>query len=268
MVDIDEPEWEGGGEWEDEYVEDAKGRLRAFFTERSQEVFYLKQLEVIFEKQFFHWVTARAVSSLLEDEALGTELAPIEGATRARFVFSRKHRYYRRQIDKTLAIIRQYSRPEIASACGEQADTLFCHGLLKRGFALAGEDVNAYGGRKWTETNHNLDFIIEGDGRTYGCEVKNTWDYIEAKEMRVKLDICKFLGITPLFIMRHSPKTYNHEVNRRGGFVLIFVSQIYPLGQQSLVRRIKEDLGLPADCPKAIPSGIIDRFVKWHGSKV
>ncbi len=223
---------------------------------------------MFFEKQFFHWVTARAVSSLLKDEALGTELAPIEGATKARFVFSKKHRYYRRQIDKTLAIIRQYSRPEIAVACGEQADTLFCHGLLKRGFVLAGEDANEHGGKKWAKTNHNLDFIIDRDGRTYGCEVKNTWDYIDADEMRIKLDMCKFLGITPLFIMRYSPKTYNDEVIRRGGFVLIFVSQIYPLGQQSLVKRIKEELGLPADCPKAIPSGIIDRFMKWHVSKV
>jgi hypothetical protein len=268
MLDFDEPEWEEEREWEDAYVEDAKTALRAFFAERNQEVFYLKQLEVLFEKHFFHWVTARAVSRLVEDEVLGTELVPIEGETKARFVFNRRHRYYKRQIDKSLGIIRNYSRPDIAGGCGEQADTLFCHGLLKRGFGLVGEDVNEHGGRKWTETNHNLDFIIDRDDRTYGCEVKNTWDYIDVDEMRIKLNMCEFLGIIPLFVMRYSPKTYNDEVISRGGFVLIFVSQIYPLGQQSLVKRIKEELGLPADCPKAIPSGIIDRFMKWHVSKV
>lgn len=267
-----EEEWQEEEERADEYVEDAKAALRVFFAERGEEVFYLKQLEVLFErppvgsmkKPPFHWVTARAVNDLLEESLVRAEVVPLEGETRAKFVFSRRHRYYKRQIEKSLAIIREYSRPEIASACGEQADALFLNALMKRGFVWAGEDTNEYRGKKWVETNHNLDFIIERDGRAYGCEVKNRWDYIDPREMRVKLDMCEFLGATPLFIMRASPQTYNDEVIGRGGFVLIFVAQIYPLGQQDLVRRIKEDLGLPADCPRAIPSGIIDRFMRWH----
>jgi len=259
-------------EWEDEYVEDAKVALRAFFTERDQEVFYLKQLEVLFErppvagmkKPPFHWVTARAVDDLVDEGLVRPEVVPLQGETRAKFVFNRRHRYYKRQIEKSVAIIRDYSRPEIASACGEQADVLFLNALVKRGFLWAGEDTNEYRGKKWVETNHNLDFIVERDSRAYGCEVKNRWDYIDRREMRIKLAMCEFLEITPLFIMRSSPQTYNDEVIRRGGFVLIFVAQIYPLGQQDLVRRIKEHLGLPADCPRAIPSGIIDRFMRLH----
>lgn len=268
MVDIDEPEWEGGGEWEDEYVEDAKAALRAFFTERCQEVFYVKQLQVLFEKPFFHWVTARALSALVKEGLVRPEVVPLEGETKAKFIFDRRHRYYKRQIDRSLAIIREYSRPEIAAACGEQADILFSHGLMKRGFVLVGEDTSEYGGRKWVESKHNLDFIIEKDGRAYGCEVKNTWGYIEPKEMRAKMDMCEFLGITPLFIMRSSPKAYNREIIGRGGYVRIFVAQIYPLGHQDLVRRIKEDLGLPADSRRAIPSGSVEKFIKWHEARV
>lgn len=262
-----EEEREEQEEWQDQYVEDAKAALRAFFTERREKVFYLKQLEVLFEKPFFHWVTARAVDDLLNEGLLTPEVVPLGGGTKAKFVSHRSHRYYRRQVQKSVAIIREYSRPAIARGCGEQADVLFLNALMKRGFVWAGEDTNEYRGKKWEETNHNLDFIIERDGKPYGCEVKNRWDYIDPREMGVKLAMCEFLGITPLFMMRSSPKTYNDEVIRRGGFVLIFVAQIYPLGQEDLVRRIKEDLELPADCPRAIPSGIIDRFMRWHARR-
>ncbi len=45
---------------------------------------------------------------------------------------------------------------------------------------------------------------------------------------------------------------------------MIFETQIYDLSQKSLVERIRENLNYNVDCPRAIPGGIIDRFVKWH----
>ena len=45
---------------------------------------------------------------------------------------------------------------------------------------------------------------------------------------------------------------------------MIFEVQVYPFGQDGLVRRIRNILGLPVDCPRAIPEGIIDRFMRWH----
>jgi hypothetical protein len=256
-------------EWEDEYVEDAKVALRAFFAERSQEVFYLKQLEVLFEKPFYHWITAKATNQLIAEGWLRAEEVPLGDATRVKLVVHRSHRYYRRQIGQSLEVIREYSRPEIAAGCGEQADVLFFNALASRGFLWAGEDTNEYEGKKWTKSKHDLDFIMERDGIAYGCEVKNTWDYIERGEMRVKLEVCEFLGVVPLFIMRYSPKSYNEEIYKRGGRFIIFEAHIYPFGQQELVKRIREMLGEgKADCPRAIPSGIIDRFMKVHEGSV
>ena len=77
--------------------------------------------------------------------------------------------------------------------------------------------------------------------------------------------MCDCLGVKPLFIMRGSPQSYNYEIWRRGGYAMIYEAQIYPFGQTDLVRRIREVLGLPVDCPRAIPEGIIDRFERWHG---
>ena len=113
-------------------------------------------------------------------------------------------------------------------------------------------------------TDHNLDFIVERDNIPYGCEVKNTLGYIDKEELLVKLDICDHLRIKPLFIMRISPKSYNYEIITRGGFALIFETQIYPFGHDGLIEKIAEILDLPVDCPRAIPDGIMNRFMKWH----
>jgi len=136
--------------------------------------------------------------------------------------------------------------------------------LAGRGFKICGEKVKEYKGKKWDKTNNDLDFVVERDGVTYGSEVKNTWSYINRDEMIVKLDMCKYFGVRPLFIMRGSPKSYNWEIKRWGGYAMIFVAQIYPLSQGMVVKEIKEKLGLEADCPRAIPSGIIDRFINWE----
>lgn len=85
--------------------------------------------------------------------------------------------------------------------------------------------------------------------------------------MVTKLEMCEYLGLKPLFIMRWSPKTYNKMIIDRGGFALIFGCQIYELSQAKLVKRLRGELGLPVDCPKAIPEGILKRFENWHKKK-
>jgi hypothetical protein len=44
----------------------------------------------------------------------------------------------------------------------------------------------------------------------------------------------------------------------------VFGAQIYPFGAKGLVKEIQEVLGLKADCPRAVPAGMIERFLKWH----
>jgi hypothetical protein len=252
----------------DAYVEEAKPELRNFLEEHGQNVFYLKQLQVRFEGKFFHWVTARALYALVEENLVGDEVVLSGRGIRIRLFFSKRHRYRRRRVAGLVRIIDDMSDPVLAEACGEHADVLFFKALMLRGFTAYGEDVREYKGRVWEETEHNLDFIVERDEVAYGCEVKNTWDYIKRDELRVKLRMCEHLGIRPLFIVRSSPKTYNYEVYRAGGFVLVFVAHIYPFGMREFARRVEEELGLPADSPRAIPSGSVDRFMRWHEKHV
>jgi len=248
----------------DKKVDEAKEALIEFFDKNSEDVFYMQQLEVFFEKPFFHWITSTAINELIKEGVLRVEERPLLGKTRVKFVFNKGYRYYKRQIKEKLEVIREYSDPIITEACGRQAEVLFFNSLTNRGFISHGQDTNEYEGKKWEETDHNLDFILERDGRVYGSEVKNKWSYIDSDELAIKLAICDHLGIKPLFIMRGSPKHYNNIIYKAGGYAMIFVSQIYPFGQRELVNRIREKLGLEADCPKAIPDGIIDRFMRWH----
>lgn len=265
--DISEEEWLEGYP-RDIKIDEAKDELAKFFSERKEAVFYRQQLEVFFEKQFFHWITAKAVNELVRDGILKSEEVPLLGKTRVKFVFNRRYRYPKREISRKLKVIQEYSQPAIAIACGRQAEVLFFNALTNQGFRSLGQNINEYGAKQWTETDHNLDFILERDGVVYGVEVKNKFSYIDDEELTVKLRLCDHLGIRPLLIMRNSPKSYNYLIKEAGGFVLIFIAQIYPFGQDKLVSRIKNILGLPVDCPKVIPSGIIDRFMNWHRKQV
>ncbi|MFQ6127783.1 MAG: hypothetical protein ACE5QW_02625 [Thermoplasmata archaeon] len=260
--------------WNDVYSEvdakvvEAKECLESFFAEHPDDVFYMKQLQVYFEKEFFHWVTANAIYELLSEGKLGTVDEPLLDSTHLKFVFNRKHRYFKRQVKMKAAVVRKYSDYYVARACGQRAENLFLIGIGKRGFLLRGQHVNSHQGREWQETKHNLDFILERDGVSYGCEVKNTFSYINKKELEVKLQMCKHLRLRPLFIMRHSPKTYNWEIRKRKGIFLIFETRIYPLGLENLVQEIRDVLRLPVDCPRYIPEGIIDRFENVHNASL
>ena len=65
--------------------------------------------------------------------------------------------------------------------------------------------------------------------------------------------------------MRACPKTYIYErIGPHGGYAWIFKSQVYPLGQEKLVGRIKGVVGLPVMCSREIPEGTVQRFIKWH----
>ncbi len=265
------PDWPEEERPEDAYVEQAKPELLHFLTENADRLFYLKQLQVLFESKrgpdrpgYYHWITAKGLYRLVDDTLVGNAYVTTPKGTRVRLFFKKGHRYWRRQSRGLLALIDDMSEPSVAEACGEHADVLFHHALLTRGFTSYAEDAREYRGKIWTETDHNLDFIIEKDNLAYGCEVKNKWDYIDRDELRTKIHMCQYLGLRPLFIMRASPTSYNYEIIEAGGYAMIFVSHIYPFGTKSFADRIHSELSLPADSPKAIPAGIIDRFIRWH----
>jgi hypothetical protein len=93
-------------------------------------------------------------------------------------------------------------------------------------------------------------------------EIKNTLPYIDRDEFRTKLDICKFLGLRPLFISRMSPKNYNYEIIQRGGISWILGTQHYPFGQDEFAESVRDELHLPVACKARVQDGDVARLIK------
>lgn len=130
-ADFKEAEW--AEVWpRDIKIDEARAELTGFFNENTEGVFYLKQVEVFFERKFYHWITAKAVNELIEDGFLRTEEVPLGEGARVKFVFNKKLRYFKRPISKCMELIREYSDPVIAIACGRQAEVLLFNALTRR----------------------------------------------------------------------------------------------------------------------------------------
>jgi hypothetical protein len=230
-------DYEGAPDWEDFYepeieehderprdpmVDAAKAELKTYFAKNNEWVFYKRQLEVLFEGTYFHWITDRALTELAAEGYIATETEEVPIVGHLTFVRAKGHRYWRRQADEIKNVVVQFSNPAFTAALGAQGEQMFDAALPRFGFMPAGTKVKSYGGRTWAETGHDLDRVFVRDGIAYGAEIKNTLKYIPSGEFQTKLKMCRFLGLRPLFITRFAPKSYNHEVILAGGFSLIF----------------------------------------------
>ncbi|HEX6528241.1 MAG TPA: hypothetical protein VF004_00385 [Burkholderiales bacterium] len=91
---------------------------------------------------------------------------------------------------------------------------------------------------------------------------------MDYEELETKLRLCRSLGIKPLIVARMLPKAWIKEIIDQGGFAPIMKWQLYPHTHRDLARRVKAELGLPVDAPKALETGTVARFEKWHRENV
>lgn len=248
---------------EDAKAKEAEEVLSSFFDSHTEDLFYERQLTVGFEDRFFHWITVRALRVLVAKGDLNSELWPM-GNLRLRFYRHRKHRYWKRQAAEIAALVSEFSHPTITRGLGLHGEAMFDAALPRAGFMPAAYNVQSFRGREWTATEHDLDRVFERDGIAYGIEIKNTLPYIDRNELEIKLDMCDALDLRPLFIARMHPKSYMDMIIKRGGYGLIVKYQLYPYGHADLAKRVRERLGLPADSPRALAEGTIQRFLNWH----
>jgi hypothetical protein len=174
------------------------------------------------------------------------------------------HRFWKRQAAEITALVQRFSDPDFTHAIGAHGEQMFDAALPRFGFMPVAAKVRSYGDKTWVETGHDLDCVFVRDGIAYGTEIKNTLKYIPRDELTVKLRMCKFLGLRPLFIVRFAPKSYNFEVFEEGGFTLVIKYQLYPFGQKKFADEVKARLRLPTDSPVRISDGTIERLLKWH----
>ena len=164
--------------------------------------FHRKQTEVIFENKYAHWDVHTQVDVLIKSDYLKLIKTKV-----AHFVLRKDVRYYKRNVKERMKVIQRYSDPVITKAVGNWGE--FLSGIMFKlnNFETVARNANQYRGKIWTKTNENLDFILEAENISYGVEVKNTLDYMEYDEFTNKLEMCKFLGLIPLRILRMHQKS-------------------------------------------------------------
>lgn len=241
----------------------ARARLQSHFVDFPDKVFFSRQLEVLFEREFFHWITNRALRRLIDQGVVATEARPMDTGSEVKLVWNRKFRFYKRTAEATFDLVNRYSVAATDGTLGMQGEHLVLAAFARRQYVLMGEEVSAYRDAKWTETNHDLDFIFEKNGVGYGLEVKNMLGYMEVQEFVVKTRMALHLGLRPVFVVRAMPETWIAALAKVGGFALVMGYQFYPWTHKALAEEIKQKLMLPVDCPRRIESGTMDRFENY-----
>lgn len=255
----------------DDKIDEAKSVLREeLFAADRDAVYYQRQIEVRYESTFFHWITAKALNELAAERVISTEITALSGKALIRFYWSPRNRYWKRQATATRKLVLAFSESNMTHGIGRQGELMFDAALPRVGLMPTApfKNVQSFRGHTWTQTRHDLDRVFTRDGINYGVEIKNTLSYIEKAELDVKLQMCRHLGLRPLFIMRMAPKSYMHLLNQHGGFGLLFGKQLYPFGAEQLARQVSSDLELPVECIRDIPDGHLIRFDSWHRSLV
>ena len=169
-----------------------------------------------------------------------------------------------RHIRSICKLIDKYSNPNVTRALGKQLEGLVKAELRVQGYKIVGVHTATYKNKKWTRTNHDLDFIAEHkSGKlNIGVEVKNTLPIIDREELDIKLEICDYLGIRPVFAVRWI-KPYIELIRKRGGFSWVFKTQIYPPGFEELTKTLYNRLKLPVTVRTDLPEKSVKLFQKW-----
>jgi hypothetical protein len=217
----------------DAKVDEAKAKLLAYFEANPKGVYYEHQLEIIFERQFFHWITGKALHELTAEDKVASELMTLPGPVPIRFYHRRSHRGWRRQAKEILTLVAGFSNEDFSRGLGRHGEQMVDAALARIGFVRLARDANTYGDQTWVETAHDLDRIYRYEELVFGTEIKNRLSYMDLADIQVKVRICKHLGLIPFFVVRMFPKSYFDYVQKQGGITLILEHQLYPHGQHA-----------------------------------
>jgi hypothetical protein len=242
----------------------ARDFLEEFFENNSAQVFFSRQIEIQNEATYFHWITNRAIRELEAEGKILTEWRKLNTGTDIKLLWNKSYRFYKRSAKRLFELVNEYSNPIVGASLGLHGEMMVLEGFARLHFLMRGRNTREFGGVIWEKSGHDIDFIFERDGITYGIEVKNTLGYMPYKEFLLKIKLCQQLGVRPVFVVRMIPKTWINDLNKAGGFALIMKYQLYPWSHHQLAKRVAKELKLPVDAPKVIQEGTMNRFLRWH----
>jgi hypothetical protein len=273
----------------DPAVDQAKKVLRQFFREYPRRVFYLRQVAVLFERRFFHWITSKALDELATDnEILDENLLQgfVRNAPRMRVFYARGQRDNRRRVRELATLVASFSVPVVSRAIGLHGEMMVDSAMSRAGFVNVAQNTRSFGGRTASSLK-DLDRIYACEGLHYGSEIKNKLEYMDLAELKEKIQICHELELVPLFLVRMFPQNYMQMMREAGGGAILFQYQLYPYALEDRAATVRQGLGaasplrvrpekpsaqvptlFPVDAPRTLESGYVERVRKFHAWRV
>lgn len=129
--------------------EKARARLLTFFIDNPESVFYSRQLEVLFENEFFHWVTNRALRRLIEEGHVLIEARKLSIGSEIKLVWNRSFRFYKRAATDVFRLVDRSASSATDGTLGMQGELLVLAAFARKQYLLVGEEANSYNGQQW-----------------------------------------------------------------------------------------------------------------------
>lgn len=168
------------------------------------------------------------------------------------------------KIDRTAKWIEKYSKNKVTKMVGDHLHDVVKAELRIQGFEIVAEKTRKYQNKEWTKTNHTLDIIAKHKTRnlTIGVEIKNMLYLIPISEVLIKIEMCEYFGITPVFACRWL-EPHRKEILAKNGFLWQFKKQLYPRGQEKFVDILRKRFKFPVEVNSELPPTSIKEFENW-----
>jgi hypothetical protein len=88
---------------DDERELEARDHYRRFFDTNRDRVFFSRQLEVLNEREYFHWITNRAIRDLEAEGQIRSEWRKLSTGTSIKLLWHRGYRFYKRSANNLVS---------------------------------------------------------------------------------------------------------------------------------------------------------------------
>ncbi len=250
---------------EDEEVRKASQNIKEWYQDKEEDgIAYTRQLSVLFEKQHYHWITYNAIRYLHDEEGFLKKDQRRWGPNRSvNFYYTDQIKYKDRKKTKLFNAIKLLDEnSEEIGNCGEDVVERSFNRI--RSMEFIGKETQRYNGKEWGETGEDLDFIFEYDGVGVGVEVKNRLPYPKKSTIQSKAQICEYLGLKPVFVVRFFPWHWKDILTSRDGFFLAFEDLLVPHYLEELQESLDDMDGLSISNDITLPQDDRDRFKEQY----
>src|SRR5438128_636640 len=119
----------------------ARAKVEKFINENREKVFFSRQIEVLHEAEFFHWVTNRAIRDLEASGLIESETRSLKGGSTIKLLWHKSYRYYRRSAADLVRLVEEYAHPNIGGALGSHGELMVLEGFAKSRFVMMGRNT-------------------------------------------------------------------------------------------------------------------------------